>query len=527
MGIPSYYKKLITNNPGLVTNNHPNETIDWLFMDFNCLIYHCLHKEDTPIYPGNEHKEEWEKQFISCIVQYCLKIIKQIHPTKGVYIAIDGVVPMAKMKQQRLRRFKSSWLSKHTNDSSKPKWDTNSITPGTNFMKILHHALLKMIRESGKKWILSTSDEPGEGEHKIISQWRTNKYNGNFAIYGLDADLIVLSILGKETCSINKIWLFREEQEAGKTKYNILHEEIYEWFSIDILYEWLTLSYSSENKKQFILMYCFSMSFLGNDFLPTSLSLKIRDNGHSHLLSILNNLMTQQHYIIEPDTYNISFDNILSLFSMLANTEPLSIRNYISKKIASSRNIEKSDKIDDNNIPLFHIEEKVLVDSKNNLLQNWKDKYLSFFSGYSSNDIPLLCEQYLYGIQWIWSYYLGQYDKVCFNWMYSHSIPPLWEWLYLYLKSNCLPNFPNKIELTANDITPLEQLSLVLPLDSWSLISSCSERKFPIYAPQYYPDSFLFDTFGKRFFWECESIIPIPTILEIKNIIKFNTSSYS
>ncbi len=525
MGIPSYYKKLISNNPGLVTNDHPNETIDWLFMDFNCLIYHCLHKENTPEYYSN-NKEEWEKEFVINIISYCLSIIKKVQPVKGVYIAIDGVVPMAKMKQQRLRRFKSAWLSKNTNESNQ-KWDTNSITPGTKFMQKLHQGLRTMIQQSGQKWILSTSDEPGEGEHKIISQWRTNNYHGNFAIYGLDADLIVLSILGKETCNIDKIWLFREQQDGGKTQYNLLQEELYEWFSIDILYNWLTSSYSYEHKKYFILMYCFSMSFLGNDFLPSSLSLKIRDNGHSNLLSILNQLMAQQLYIIEPNNYTISFKSILSLFKILAKNEISGIHNYISKKVMFSRNIEKTNKIDDNNIPLFNIEEKHLVDSRNNLLKDWKNKYLSFFSGYSLHDIPKLCEQYLYGIQWIWSYYLGQYDKICFNWMYSHSIPPLWEWLYEYLQSNSLPNFPNKIELTANDITPLEQLTLVLPLDSWSLLPSCLEKRFPIYAPYYYPDSFTFDTLGKRFFWECESIIPIPTILEIKNIIKFNTSSYN
>ena len=48
MGIPSYYKKLIDTVPGLVTKGHPSDNIQWLFMDFNCLIYHCLHREDTP-----------------------------------------------------------------------------------------------------------------------------------------------------------------------------------------------------------------------------------------------------------------------------------------------------------------------------------------------------------------------------------------------------------------------------------------------------------------------------------------------
>ena len=186
MGIPSYYKKLIDAIPGLVSKHV--EDIQWLFMDFNCLIYHCLHH--APPYTP-EAKDAWEATFIECVQTYTLKVIKQVSPKTGVYIAIDGVVPMAKMRQQRLRRFKSAWLTKNEAES-KPKWDTNAITPGTAFMDALKKGLESMIKKQGKKsWILSSSDEPGEGEHKIIAQWRLNKYNGNFAVYGLDADLII------------------------------------------------------------------------------------------------------------------------------------------------------------------------------------------------------------------------------------------------------------------------------------------------------------------------------------------------
>ena len=41
-------------------------------------------------------------------------------------IAIDGPAPKAKMIQQRTRRHKSVLEGK--------TWDTNAITPGTNFM---------------------------------------------------------------------------------------------------------------------------------------------------------------------------------------------------------------------------------------------------------------------------------------------------------------------------------------------------------------------------------------------------------
>ena len=38
-------------------------------------------------------------------------------------------------------------------------------------------------------------------------------------------------------------------------------------------------------------------------------------------------------------------------------------------------------------------------------------------------------------------------------------------------------------------------------------------------APQFFPDIFTFESVGKRFFWECEALIPIPTIVELKSLI--------
>ena len=64
-----------------------------------------------------------------------LKIIDICQPKDLVYIAIDGVCPRAKIEQQRKRRFKSSL--------EKKLWDTNAITPGTNFMNNLNNYLNK------------------------------------------------------------------------------------------------------------------------------------------------------------------------------------------------------------------------------------------------------------------------------------------------------------------------------------------------------------------------------------------------
>ena len=183
------------------------------------------------------------------------------------------------------------------------------------------------------------------------------------------------------------------------------------------------------------------MSVLGNDFLPSSLGLKIREDGHSELLDIIKSLTTQNVHLINPETLTISFEDVKKLFTILSTDEETRIQKYVHKKHMMARNLGQNQeggefKIGENNWPLAHIEENVLVDGKHLVYQTGEEKYMThFFNGFSFNkrDIHRICKEYLYGIQWIWAYYTGRMEDVCFNWFYPFNLPPLWSWLKEYL----------------------------------------------------------------------------------------------
>jgi 5'-3' exonuclease len=109
MGIPSYYRTLITKIPHAIQRTAP-KGVSTLVVDMNCMIYHVLRepKMMATQYPGIYESLRWERILQDEVCTYLLHIWRSAGSPVHVYIALDGVVPYAKIKQQRFRRFKSA-----------------------------------------------------------------------------------------------------------------------------------------------------------------------------------------------------------------------------------------------------------------------------------------------------------------------------------------------------------------------------------------------------------------------------------
>ena len=142
-----------------------------------------------------ENKSQFENFIIQNVINKLENIIKIINPKRNIYIAFDGIPPLAKLSQQKNRRYKSFYQA--TLFKKTILWDTSSITPGTNFMKNLDLSIYNYFKNkyNNLNIIISCSDIPGEGEHKLFNYLRNNKNNDyNTVIYGMDADLIMLCL---------------------------------------------------------------------------------------------------------------------------------------------------------------------------------------------------------------------------------------------------------------------------------------------------------------------------------------------
>ena len=168
MGIPYYFSYLIQNHKNIIHKLENVENIHNLFLDSNSIIY------DSINFNNFENKSQFENYIIQSTISKIENIIKIINPQNNIFIAFDGVPPLAKLNQQKNRRYKSNYqnilLNKKTN------WNTCSITPGTNFMKKLDLLIYNHFKNkySNKNVIISCSDVPGEGEHKLFDYLRNN-----------------------------------------------------------------------------------------------------------------------------------------------------------------------------------------------------------------------------------------------------------------------------------------------------------------------------------------------------------------
>ncbi|KAG8443997.1 hypothetical protein GDO86_009253 [Hymenochirus boettgeri] len=371
MGVPAFFRWLSRKYPSIVvhcveekpkecngvmipvdtTKPNPNEVeFDNLYLDMNGIIHPCTHPEDKPA-PKNED------EMMVAIFEYIDRLFNIVRPRRLLYMAIDGVAPRAKMNQQRSRRFRASKegaeateeknrireevLSKGgylPTEEKKERFDSNCITPGTEFMDNLAKCLRYYVADrlnNDPGWknltvILSDASVPGEGEHKIMDYIRRQRAqphhdpNTHHCLCGADADLIMLGLATHEPY----FTIIREEFKpnqprpcglCGQIGHEIKEcqglprekkgehdqfadtppgcEQEFIYIRLNVLREYLekeltmaSLPFPFDFERS-IDDWVFMCFFVGNDFLPHLPSLEIREGAIDRLVNIYKNVV--------------------------------------------------------------------------------------------------------------------------------------------------------------------------------------------------------------------------------------------
>lgn len=467
--------------------------------------------------------EEWETDLLTEVCRTVEEIWTIAGKPGAVYLAVDGVVPMAKIRQQRVRRFKSAWLS------SGNSWDTNAITPGTAFMDSLTERLTALASKLGWKHAVSGVREEGEGEHKIMRYIRDTYPKGgkSIVVYGLDADLILLSMLVAEETS-NRLWLLREKQEFGLAGAGAAHSVASASVAAAAtdMQEYSIMQLAALQEKLYIrgyqslLNYVALMSLMGNDFLPHSVTHKLADNGHELVLRELRS-MTDTWQLVLPCTstgaYTINTSVLQDIAKRWSQDEERNMIHMIQKKKQQAIRSAREELDEKESLPLQWNVESVLCEDgmppSQKLRKEWRSMYWQFVHPSASTSLKQhACNEYVKGCQWILDYYTGR--AVDMTWLYPYWIPPLWS----DMASATLSNQEKDDTTRQLPITPEEQLAMVLPLNSWGLVRG-PHRRLPIAMPHLWPKTFTFFSLGRKWMWECEARIPVLTVERLRDCI--------
>ena len=522
MGIPFYFANLIKTHKNIVINLHSINNVHNLYLDSNSIIYDSI---DFTLF---ENKSQFENLIIQKIIHKIDLIIKTINPTKNIIIAFDGVPPIAKLNQQKNRRYKT-WYQNHIFNKNTP-WDTTAITPGTIFMDKLNLTITNHFykKYTSNNLILSLTDIPGEGEHKLFEYIRNYDHSQqNTVIYGMDSDLIMLSLNHKKYT--NSIYLYRETPHFISSLDSTLDPQ--HKYLIDInelanqIYYLLTdKSYIPDetptqlyyNKISDYILICF---LLGNDFNEHFPAINLRLNGLTILIDLYREIFGIDQNIIKDE--EINWVNFKKYIHKLALNEHKFIKeNYKHRDRIAKRNYpentDEEKELKFNNTPSWERNIEHFINPYENYWQ-YRYYYSLFHLDIDKNPtaISSICTNYLKTLQWTFYYY----SRDCISWThtYLYHYPPLLEDLY-----KNIPYFNSELVIEPNKtiLHPHLLLSYVLPKNSINLIPNQKIHKLLInnYYNNYREDYEFIYAFCK-YFWEGHVLFPHLDFLEFSNQI--------
>ena len=536
MGIARFYRWLSERYP-LINEEIEVEAVpefDNMYLDMNGIIHNCSH--------GNTGVAKSESDVWLDIFKYVNELFLRVKPKKLLYLAVDGVAPRAKLNQQRSRRFRAAEEQKQlkvraqAEGETPSSFDSNCITPGTEFMaNLCHHLrfLVEMKLQEDPLWkgvtvILSGPDVPGEGEHKIMDFIRTFKTQAEYdpntrhCIYGLDADLIMLALASHEPhfALLREQVVFSQSRTPGVEERILFKKDKFQLLHISVLREYLALEFSVSGDRlervidDFILI-CF---LVGNDFLPHLPFSEISDGGLDRAFRSYTERMKTAaggEWLVSAGG-TISWPALAAFLQIYAELETEKFEEAIAKgewSVGAKRIVGDHPKSEDFET-WYSKHGKKGKKSQAKSIGLAKEEYYHLKFGIDPKSPSALqarehvMEKYLEGLQWIYYYY--------------YRGPQSWGWFYPYhaapFASDLVGPFLEKLkrqrlhfELGA-PFTPFQQLMSVLPAASGQRLLPAPLARLMTATDSsildFYPSWFEIDMDGVRTPWGGSVLLP-------------------
>lgn len=508
---------------------------DNLYMDMNGVFHTCSHPDD------DVQSRLTEAEIFENIATYIDFLFNLVQPRKLLFLSVDGVAPRSKMNQQRSRRFKTAKEAIEKEAKARrmgevippdSHFDSNCITPGTEFMHNLHKFMVQFLNDrvqNNNAWknvevLYSGYDVPGEGEHKIMDYIRYCKTQNKFSpdvkhcLYGLDADLIHLGLCSHEpyfSLLREKVILARNQKrhcDPFKTEFQLLHLSILRDYIFNEFKDLIGKLKFEFDLDKIIDDWILINFLIGNDFLPhipkfhilkggipllyetykeviVQLDGYINVNGHLNLRryqKFLEVLSEQDLKLYDPNADNGKYYNDEETFGDAAISD-LDMADGLD-------NLDLDDDSDYSEMSEFTLHKNTYYKSK----LHFEDL---------NGQVLEMANEYVKGIQWVLHYYYN--GCVSWNWYYPYYYGPF---------VSDLAKFDSSIDFNFQlnePFLPLVQLLSVIPQASRQILPKAFQ---PLTTDS---DSPLIDFFPKEYgvdlnekIHDYEAIILIPFVNE-------------
>ena len=563
--------------------------IDNFYLDMNGIVHNCTHGND----PDTKLTEE---EMIRKIFMYLDKLFHIVKPQKLMFMAIDGVAPRAKMNQQRARRFKTAReaaqrAAAEAKDNpeeagrTQEPFDSNCITPGTPFMERLAEHLRFFVRHKIAEdplWqvptvVLSGHDVPGEGEHKIMEYIRWAKKSPDYepnlrhCLYGLDADLIMLSLVTHEPhfCLLREVVSYKNKGQPIREALENPSQEHFVLLQIGLLRDYVQLEFEPyartlpfefdiERVIDDFVLFCM---LVGNDFLPSLPTCDINEGSLDLMFSTYKKLLPQMGgYLTHSGSLHRGRLEMFLKELALYEAETLEQRANDAEEYESKKERRSSSKRLDEAFAVMSTSE-MQVPMDFSALQTLQEEghEMELMAAVEDDDTPEPEAQPITQMEptmmskearkffemgdkekgleaWKERYYREKLkspapeQRRCvvssfvegLHWVleYYYRGVASWDWYYPYHYAPMVSDMVNlpEISVTFNPgrpFLPYEQLMAVQPASSCKLLPEpyrhlMTDQNSPI--ADFYPTDFFIDTEGKRAEWE--GVVQIPFIDE-------------
>ena len=456
---------------------------------------------------------------MEAVEDYVRVLANLVRPKKGLYIYMDGVAPHAKLMQQRKRRYLS--MMRYKLLKTEPIWDTNAISPGTMFMIRLAAFLRKQIRDvplrSGITTRFSFSDENGEAEHKIFAAMASIPHDESVMIHGLDADLIMLSLLSHRP----NITLMREPHDGADFQFlciDRLREGIIRELSTKHMWQVGTdgdgiFGHEACDAIESYIVWCF---LLGNDFLPHMPALHLQKNGLQKVLGAAQHTM-----LVSSSSSTIDWETMHRVLEDLCKEEDEVMHALVAESIRKRCHA----KTDEERVDMYPLLDENRSDLAMELYSRggvrnvpaWRQLYYKKLFGTRMHDLAIIadaCREYMVGIEWTYRYYkrLARSSE----WYYPFAYAPTMSDLANHMATGKEAHLHMVEEWKENHKVPVfipdyVQLLCILPPESRTLLPNKLRDIMTdpgLGCTHMYPKKYPILTFLKTRLWECSPILP-------------------